>query len=165
MDSDPRVRSSDSLGIVEIKMNGLDLMKMKGYERSNPGHRSQDERWPMVAWPLLAALRVPSAPVHYSQWFLAPIEDKVMVILTLGRTQLGRRQLGRATTGRLLLNGTVAVAHSDHRLTSKLSPRDSLRGPLPPPMLQLWWAAANWLWAIAARVLGLSILWDEIQMI
>jgi hypothetical protein len=35
MVSGPRVHSFDSLGIVEIKMDGLDLMKTKGYERSN----------------------------------------------------------------------------------------------------------------------------------
>jgi hypothetical protein len=67
--------------------------------------------------------------------------------------------------GWLLRNRSVAVAHSDDCSASILSPRDSPRGPLPRPMLQLRRAAANWLCMMAARVLGLSILWDEIRTI
>jgi hypothetical protein len=84
------------------------------------------------------------------------------MILTSSRTRLGRQWLGRAAMGRLLSNRTAVVAHSDDRPTSKLNPRDSPQGPLPPPILQLQRAVANWLHTTTARVLGLSVLWNEI---
>jgi hypothetical protein len=37
MDSNPQVHNTDSISVIEIKMNGLDLMKTKGYTRSNLG--------------------------------------------------------------------------------------------------------------------------------
>jgi hypothetical protein len=40
----PRVYDTDSARFIEIKMNGLDLMKMKRYTRSNPGCRLTDGR-------------------------------------------------------------------------------------------------------------------------
>jgi hypothetical protein len=111
------------------------------------------------------ALCVPGTPVHYSRWFLAQIEEKVTTILTSGRTRLGRERLGHAVTGRLLRNGAAPVAHFDDCHASKLSPRDSPWGSLPPPMLQLWRVLANWLHTTTARVLGLSVLQEEIRTI
>jgi hypothetical protein len=54
------------------------------------------------------------------------------------------------------------MAHFGDCPASKLNLRDSPQGPLPPPMLQLQRAAANWLHTTTARVLGLSVLRDEI---
>jgi hypothetical protein len=36
-----RVYDTNSTWFIEIKMNNLDLMKMKGYVPSNPGHASE----------------------------------------------------------------------------------------------------------------------------
>jgi hypothetical protein len=38
--------------------------------------------------------------------------------------------------GRLLCIGMLVVAHSDDHPAPKIGPKASLRGPLPPPMLQ-----------------------------
>jgi hypothetical protein len=49
MDSNPQVHNAYSISVVEIKMNGLDLMKTKGYTRSNLGHWCQN-RWSGAAY-------------------------------------------------------------------------------------------------------------------
>jgi hypothetical protein len=56
--------------------------------------------------------------------------------------------------GRLLWVWTAAAARYGVPPAPRSGLETLLRGPCPPPRLQLWRAATNWLRTMAARVLG-----------